>query len=103
MLLLTPSQLDDYDLSDIWHSYLGYWRNQRIKERSDWERARWIAFYTVAPHSKKITKVKDIIEFDWEIDKSIKGTKANPWTKEELDKLRETHPFYKKKNGKKRD
>ena len=97
VLRFTPSQANEYSLSDIWSAYIGYWRNENLKERGEWERTRWLAFYTVAPHSKKIRKVKDLVTFDWEIDKSLKGTRANPWTRSELEELRKTHPFYKKK------
>ena len=34
--------------------------------RDEWERSRFLAFYTLAPHSRKGLKPKDLIEFEWE-------------------------------------
>jgi hypothetical protein len=34
--------------------------------RADWERARWIASVTIAPHTKKRLSPTDLIRFPWE-------------------------------------
>jgi len=44
-----------------------------------------IAFYAVAPHTKKVKKPKDIVEFDWE------KKKKKVLSKEEFLRLRKLH------------
>jgi hypothetical protein len=95
-LTLTHSDLNEYSLNDIWAAYCGYWLNESLKERGEWERARYVAFSTLAPHSKSFKKPKDLGLFPWEYDTSKKGTKGNPWTREELKEQMKLHPkFYK--------
>lgn len=52
-------------------------KQQEIQRQ--WEMSRFTAFYSVAPHTRKKIKVKDICEFEWE--------KAD--TKEQVKKLKE--------------
>lgn len=61
-----------------------YWRNHDLKQRDDWERARMIAFYAAAPHTKKIKKPTDIVKFDWE-----KKERPRVKSKEEFYRLKE--------------
>lgn len=54
--------------------------NAKINERKDeWERTRFLAYITVAPHSKKGLKPRDVMEFAWdkELDKSGTPTKSD--------------------------
>lgn len=39
-------------------------------ERSAWMRARMVAYYAVAPHSKGIKSQYDVVKFDWEKPKN---------------------------------
>ncbi len=71
-----------YSLWDWWVCYAIYWRNEQIKQQGDWERARMVAFYSAAPHTKKIKKPTDIVEFDWE------KKKKEVLSKEQFFKLR---------------
>ena len=82
---LSVLNIDLYELSlwDWWVCYTIYWYNEQLKQRGDWERARLVAFYAAAPHSKKIKKYSDVVKFDWE-----KAKKSN-MTKEEFYKLKE--------------
>lgn len=41
-------------------------RSKNERFRDEWERSRFLAFYTLAPHSRKGLKPKDLIEFEWE-------------------------------------
>lgn len=48
-------------------------------EKSNWERARWLAMYSVAPHTSKNLKVEDLAVFPWE-----NGAKTPKTSKEEM-------------------
>ncbi len=85
----------EYSLYDWWNIYVIRQYDKFQKEKTDWERARMIAFYAVAPHSKKIKKATDLFKFSWE-GKNLKGSNADKWTKEELEKIKkEGHPIFK--------
>lgn len=88
-------------MTSICEAYEYYWINQRLKERTLWETARLVAFYSGFGTVKGMKKPMDIQVFPWEqteeTDKTDKGTKLNPWTKADHDRMRkEGHPFFKK-------
>jgi glycyl-tRNA synthetase (class II) len=65
-------------------------RNAQIQHyRNEWERTRWLAMFSLMPHSKKRIKPTDLARFPWETAQSIaeaviKHLQAN---KETLAKL----------------
>lgn len=65
-------------------------RNAQIQQyRNEWERTRWLAMFSLMPHSKKRIKPTDLARFPWERVQSnaeavIKHLEAN---KETLAKL----------------
>lgn len=44
----------------------GYSKKLEMQYQADWERARWIASVTIAPHTKKRLKPKELMTFPWE-------------------------------------
>lgn len=61
---LTPREFDEI----VKH----YARANETVFKNEWERARFISLYTLAPHSKRALKPADICVFDWEKDKQTK-------------------------------
>lgn len=100
MLKVTPKELEQYSLSDLWYASIG----ASIDKRSDWEIGRFVSLYSAGPHSKKINKVQDICMFPWEENTGQKGSKSNPWTPKELKELIKSgkHPLV-DKDGKRRN
>lgn len=84
-------------MTSIWEAYGYYWINQRLKERTIWETARMVSFYSGFGTVKGMRKPMDIQVFSWEQTEEMdKGTKSNPWTKADHDRMRkEGHPFFK--------
>ncbi len=48
-----------------------YANSNEHKFRNDWERARFLALYSLAPYSKRALKPCDVCVFDWEKDKEV--------------------------------
>ncbi|MEG1426887.1 MAG: hypothetical protein RSC76_04285 [Oscillospiraceae bacterium] len=62
-------------------------RYAKVKEekfRTDWERARFTALYSLAPYSKRALKPKDVCVFEWEKNNG----QPVELTKEEMEKVR---------------
>ena len=66
MLRVLPSQLEEYTLQDIELAYVGHLQSTRYAEQAAWERARLVAYYSLQPHTKKLTKPQQLLHFDWE-------------------------------------
>jgi len=66
VLQVLPSQLEEYTLQDIELAYVGHLRSNKYAEQQAWERARLIAYYSLQPHTKKLTKPQQLLKFDWE-------------------------------------
>lgn len=46
-----------------------YERKAKAEQRAEWERTRWLAFWSVTPHLGKDSKIKepkDLMPFPWE-------------------------------------
>ena len=85
-----------FTFTELLDAYITYWNMESIRQRAYWERARLIALYAAAPHTKKKLKATDIVTFDWEKDTGLKGTKSNKWTKAEIEELKKQgHPIFK--------
>ena len=83
---MTPREFDNYRI--------GYVRRVEGFERTDWSRARYIAWASLTPHAKKgsLETPKDLFEFDWEKDdreklerKLERAKRYLPKTRKELD------------------
>lgn len=74
---LTPRQFDNI--------LTGYRNKEEVKEKSNWERARWQMYYSVVAFqgSDKI-KLKDVMMFPWEDDPSLSLETKKPKTQKEL-------------------
>lgn len=79
----------------MWYAHTGHWVFDNVRQRGDWERARMVAFYAVAPHTKKIKKATDVMRFHWE--------KKDGVTREENEAMIKagTHPLQDYIDGKK--
>ena len=44
-------------------------KDEQRRDRAEWERARWVATITLAPHSKRRLKPTDLFRFDDEIER----------------------------------
>lgn len=70
-------------------------RNAQIQiYRNEWERTRWLAMFSIMPHTKKRIKPTDLAKFPWEKVQSssevvIKHLEAN---KQKLEKLSPVAP-----------
>lgn len=91
VLKILPSDLAHYSVMDLYDAYTGYWQAHTLKERAEWERARWIAFYASAGKLKGVNKATDIYTFDWERKRYHRGSKENPYSVEEARKIMQRH------------
>jgi hypothetical protein len=83
----TPSEF-----SEVWKCF----QQQEVrKERSAWERNRWLAVCVVQPYSKKTLGVKDIAVFPWEKEEPTRqDAKPAMSTEEIMVKYREALKQY---------
>ena len=90
---------EDYSCKDLYKAYNGYWIAHNIKERGQWERARWVSFYSSVGKLKNVKKPNDIYLFDWEKKEKIgkKGSPSNPYTIKEIEEIEKR--LQAKKNG----
>lgn len=90
-----PQDIEMYSMTDLLEAYVSHRAIHALEDRDAWERARMIALYAAAPHTKKKLKATDIVTFNWE-KSDTKGTKGNKWTKEEIERFKkEGHPIFK--------
>jgi hypothetical protein len=76
-----------WSVIDFWDStprefsnaFRGWVKVRDMDMQSAWERARMLALYTAAPHSKKKLRPQDIMKFEW--DKPVKA-KRTPYGSE---------------------
>jgi hypothetical protein len=72
----TPSEF-----SEVWKCF----QQQEVrKERSAWERNRWLAVCVVQPYSKKTLGVKDIAVFPWEKEEPTRQDAKPAMSMEEI-------------------
>lgn len=62
-----------------------YYNTIETSFKNDWERARFISLYSLAPHSKRALKPKDICIFEWEKH----GDEFKELTAKDMNKIRE--------------
>jgi hypothetical protein len=93
VLKQSPLSIDSYTMAGIYDAYVGHRLNENITARVQWETARFISFVNLkAAGSKRLSKPSDLITFDWEKNEAKKGEKGNPWTRDEIEKLKKTKP-----------
>jgi len=61
-----------------------YQNKESNREKGEWERARFVATFTLLPHSKKALKPKDLVIFPWEESEIIEVIKELPQSIKEL-------------------
>lgn len=88
VLHISPSQIDDYSIADLWLAYVGYMRHENLRRRVDWEIAR----FAMSPHIQK--KDRDKIRFPWEHE--IKQTVL---TSRAIAEFKKRRPHWFNKNG----
>ena len=67
-MCLSPSAFYDMELDEFLIAAAGFYDLEQHRQRSDWERTRWLAAIVLQPHAKKGTRIKpeDIAKFPWE-------------------------------------
>jgi hypothetical protein len=76
---------------DVYHAFLGYKYDFTEQNKNIWEHTRQIAFYSavhVLPKGKR--DIKQFMIFPWERESHEKGTSGNPWTKEEIIRMKKS-------------
>jgi hypothetical protein len=63
---LTPSSLYDLTFREFSNAMAGRHHEIEMRERSEWERTRWLACLLLNPHTKKRLKPTDLATFEWE-------------------------------------
>jgi len=71
VLRVLPSQEDEYTIKEIELAYIGHIQSNKYAEQAAWERARLIAYYSLQPHTKKLTKPQQLLKFDWEAEGTV--------------------------------
>jgi len=74
-LRLGPSVFYDMTFEEFCAAATGMNKQIEMQERGEWERTRWLAALTLAPHSKPGQRIKptDLVIFPWEKKKKNKG------------------------------
>jgi hypothetical protein len=81
--------LDDFlDLSpsEFSEAYESWLEVEKIRDRNEWDRARWTVFKTLCPPEKKRITIFDIESFEWDPKMAVK--KAPPSTKERFEEMK---------------
>ena len=81
---MSEAEFWDSTLRGITLKAEGHRRAVEMRERSEWERARWLAAIMIAPYAPKGKTIKpsDIARFPWE------ESKIRKLTPEEMDLIR---------------
>jgi hypothetical protein len=81
--------------SEFYEAWKCHQQQEVRKERSAWERYRWLATCMVQPYSKKALGVKDIAVFPWEKEEPTRqDAKPAMSTEEIMVKYREALKQY---------
>jgi hypothetical protein len=68
---LTIGELYDMTPRQFQNKRKGFQRIIEHEMQTKWETTRWLAAITIAPHTKKRLKPRDLIAFPWETKKRI--------------------------------
>ena len=81
---LSPSAFYAMTLDELTLAIKGWNKREEIRERFEWERARWLGMISLQPHLRKGRKLKpkDLAVFPWE--KSVKPNQQKRLSREEL-------------------
>jgi len=61
---ISPINIDDWAMSDLWIAYLGYWKNENLRSRVSWETSRYVSFVTLkSAGDKRLKKPTDLMRF----------------------------------------
>lgn len=76
-LRFSPSVFYDMTLEEFIAAARGMNEQEEMRQRQEWERARWSAAVALQPHTKKGSSLKptDLIIFPWEKKPKRKGNK----------------------------
>jgi len=57
----------------------GFFELKNSEYKSEWERARFVAFYTLAPHDvkRRLHSYQDLIRFPWEKSEAVELTEED--------------------------
>lgn len=69
-LRLSPFLLYDLTFAEFANAMRGHYKGIEEREKSEWERTRWLATIVVNPHVKKRLTPKDLATFPWEKQES---------------------------------
>jgi hypothetical protein len=67
-LQMTPDEMNQFDLRELFIKIKGHFNNLDETYKTSWEQARFVAYYSVMPHTAKNSQLKptDLIKFDWD-------------------------------------
>ncbi len=93
-----PHELHYYSMQDVWAAYAV---SQNLEDKKQerlfklmWEQSRMESYYSHRGHVKQLD-IRDIVWLPWLDGEMPKGTTNNPWTKEEIEKLKaQGHPLF---------
>lgn len=74
-LRFSPSVFYDMTFEEFCLAAQGMNEQEEMRQRQEWERARWSAAVALQPHTKKGSSLKptDLLIFPWEKKRSKKG------------------------------
>ena len=74
-LRFSPSVFYDMTFEEFCAAATGMNKEEEMRQQQEWERARWMAALSLAPHSKKGQRIKphDLCIFPWEKKKKGKS------------------------------
>ena len=74
-LRFSPSVFYDMTFEEFCAAAVGMNDQEQQRQQMEWERTRWLAALSLAPHSKKGQRIKptDLCIFPWEKKKKNKG------------------------------
>lgn len=87
---ISPSELNEWSILDLWYSYIGYWNNENLRSRVTWENSRYVSYIILkGAGDKKLKKPIDLMRFPWEKDIQDAGR----WTKNKIEQYKKSK-FY---------
>ena len=67
-LQMTPDEMNQFDFRELLIKIKGHFDNKDSEYKKTWEQTRFMAYWSVMPHTSKTSNLKptDLIKFDWD-------------------------------------
>lgn len=65
---MTPDEMNQFDFRELFIKIKSHFENKDAEYKRTWEQTRFMAYWSVMPHTGKNANLKptDLIKFDWD-------------------------------------